>query len=147
MLVREWMTAVPVTIHPPTTLLDAFLLLRELKIHRLPVVDQDGAFVGIVTEHDFLYAALSPASTLNMFEWNNLPTCLPVSQIMTCPVNVVSIGLLDCLRFMKGKMRMNASAWENKTIYCTLLVMVKAVSAFLGLLHKWRALDARSLPP
>ena len=101
----------------------------------------------MVTEHDFLYAAPSPASTLNIFECNNLPTCLPVSQIMTCPVNVVSIGLLDCLRLMKGKMRMNASAWENATIYCTLLGMDKAVSAFLGLLHKWRALDARSLPP
>lgn len=147
MLVREWMTADPVMIYPSIPFFDAFLLQQERKICRLPIVDQRGAFVGMDTEPYFLYAAPSPASTRSIFELNNLPARLPVSQIMTCSVNVVSMGLLDCLRLMKGKIRMNASEWENKPICSTLPAMVKTVTAFLWHLLKRRALDARSLPP
>ena len=51
MLVRDQMTPDPVTITPHDTIADAFALLRENKIRRLPVVDK-GKLVGIMTERD-----------------------------------------------------------------------------------------------
>lgn len=86
MLVREWMTSNPITVHPETSFFDAFLLMQEKKIHRLPVVDKNGSLVGIVTENDFLCAAPSPSGAMSGVELNYLLGHLPVSKIMTSPV-------------------------------------------------------------
>ncbi len=83
MLVRERMTANPVVVHPDTPFEEALQLLREKKIRRLPVVDKNGALVGIVVEKDLLYASPSPATSLSVFEIHYLLSKLQVKDIMT----------------------------------------------------------------
>lgn len=82
-LVRDWMTANPITIEPTTTLTDAYMLMKQKKIRRLPVVDAGGKLVGIVTLGDVREAHPSDATTLSIYEINYLLAKLPISQIMT----------------------------------------------------------------
>lgn len=87
MFVKEVMTPEPITISPQTTLPEITHLMREHKIRRLPVMD-DGALVGIVSDHDVMAAMPSPATTLSRWEMNTLLDKLTAREIMTSPVFV-----------------------------------------------------------
>jgi acetoin utilization protein AcuB len=50
--VREWMTANPLTVPPDQTLIEAYLLMQQHGIRRLPIVDASGLLCGIVTRSD-----------------------------------------------------------------------------------------------
>jgi acetoin utilization protein AcuB len=52
MLVRAWMTADPVTIGPRDSLVTAQEKLDKGGFRRLPVVDEQGVLIGIVTDRD-----------------------------------------------------------------------------------------------
>ncbi len=81
-LVRDWMTAHPITIDRTTTLLEAHQLMQAHHIRRLPIVDH-GQLVGILTLGDVREARPSEASSLSILELNYLLTKLPVEKIMT----------------------------------------------------------------
>ena len=49
---RETMTTHPITIHPLTTVARAVQLLQTLDFRHLPVVDERGALVGMVSDRD-----------------------------------------------------------------------------------------------
>ena len=80
--VKHWMTRDVITITPDTSLHEAHRLMTEKRIRRLPVVDR-GKLVGIVTLGDVRSAEPSAASTLSVWEMNNLLAKLKVSEIMT----------------------------------------------------------------
>jgi|YNPBryantNP2012_1023418.scaffolds.fasta_scaffold27279_2 acetoin utilization protein AcuB len=86
MLVRECMTRDPITVTPDTTVPDALRLMREKKIRRLPVVNSQGALVGIVSDKDLLYASPSPATTLAVWEIPELLARIRVEKVMTSKV-------------------------------------------------------------
>ncbi|MFN3979123.1 MAG: CBS domain-containing protein [Caldilinea sp.] len=90
MLVRERMTSPAVTITPGTPFQEALKLMRDKKFRRLPVVDEAGKVVGIVSERDLLHASPSPATSLSVWEVNYLLWKLKVSDIMTH--NVLTIN-------------------------------------------------------
>jgi len=52
MLIKDWMTKDVVTVTPDTSMLDASKILKNKDIRRLPVVDESGKLVGIVTSWD-----------------------------------------------------------------------------------------------
>lgn len=54
MNVRSVMTAAPITVAPSTSVFDAAKLMLDNRISGLPVVDEKGGVVGIVSEGDFL---------------------------------------------------------------------------------------------
>lgn len=54
MLVVERMTTQPVTISGDTTVKQALGIVKERKLRHLPVVDENGVLVGIVSEKDLL---------------------------------------------------------------------------------------------
>jgi CBS domain-containing protein len=62
MLVRDCMSAHPVTLRPEADLRIALDLMRTHQFHHLPVVDPQGAIVGILAERDLLMAALHYSS-------------------------------------------------------------------------------------
>ena len=70
MRVREAMTANPVTIDPEAPLETAAATMRERGLRHLPVVDDLGRLVGIVTDRDLRSAALPPPGV------DHLPTGL-----------------------------------------------------------------------
>ncbi|HKP89753.1 MAG TPA: CBS domain-containing protein [Thermoleophilaceae bacterium] len=55
-LVRQVMTADPVTVAPDATVEDVVRAMREQELPGLPVVDGDNRLVGIVTESDLVIA-------------------------------------------------------------------------------------------
>ena len=87
--VKHWMTRDVITISPDTSLHEAHRLMTEKRIRRLPVVDR-GKLVGIVTLGDVRSAEPSAASTLSVWEMNNLLAKLKVSEIMTREPTTIS---------------------------------------------------------
>ncbi|MGD0153871.1 MAG: CBS and ACT domain-containing protein [Thermacetogeniaceae bacterium] len=81
MLVRDYMTPDPVTITPQNNIADAFALLRENKIRRLPVVDK-GKLVGIMTDRDLREVSPSPATSLSIFEINYLLSKMTIDKVI-----------------------------------------------------------------
>ena len=68
MLIKDWMSKSPVTAKPATSIMKAAKLMKENNIRRLPVVDEDGKLVGIVSDRDIKEASPSKATTLDMHE-------------------------------------------------------------------------------
>ena len=71
MRIRDMMKRNPITVDSETLVLDAQKIMDQNNIRRLPVVDR-GKLVGIVTHHDLLEAAPSPATSLSVHELNYL---------------------------------------------------------------------------
>lgn len=83
MLVRNWMTSQVVTVKPDTSLLKLGKLMRDHDIRRLPVVDEDGRVLGIISDRDVRDASPSKATTLDMYEMHYLLAEIKASGIMT----------------------------------------------------------------
>ena len=81
MRIKDVMTRNPVTADSETLVLDAQKIMKENNIRRLPIVDK-GKLVGMVTKHDLLEAAPSPATSLSVFELNYLLAKMKVKEIM-----------------------------------------------------------------
>lgn len=81
MRIRDMMKRNPITVDGDTLVLDAQKIMRENNIRRLPVVDK-GKVVGIITKHDLLEAAPSPATSLSVHELNYLLSKMKVKEIM-----------------------------------------------------------------
>jgi acetoin utilization protein AcuB len=78
-----------ITISRQTGVDDALRLMRDSNIRRLPVVDNQGKLVGIVSDKDLYLASPSPASSLDIFELRYLLARLTVDKIMSSPVITV----------------------------------------------------------
>ncbi|HNX31285.1 MAG TPA: CBS and ACT domain-containing protein [Holophaga sp.] len=89
MLVRELMTPKPVVVAPEMPVPEALSLMRGRKIHQLPVVDNKGKLVGVVTEQDLLHASASSVSTLSVWELPTLLAKITVEMVMV--KNVYSV--------------------------------------------------------
>jgi acetoin utilization protein AcuB len=83
MLVQEWMTRDVIYIGPDVSMMKASRLMKEKKIRRLPVVDEDNKVLGIVSDRDIKEASPSKATTLDMHELYYLLSELKVKDIMT----------------------------------------------------------------
>ncbi len=90
MFVREFMTSELITITPDTAVPAALRLMGEKKIRRLPVVDNHGKLVGIVSDKDLLHASPSPATSLAIWEITDLMAKLKVEKVMTRSVITVT---------------------------------------------------------
>lgn len=90
MLVKDWMSKSPVTAKPATSIMKAAKLMKENGFGRLPVVDDDGKLVGIVSDRDIKEASPSKATTLDMHELYYLLSEIKVADIMTKTVISVS---------------------------------------------------------
>ncbi len=90
MLVRERMTRNPMTITPDMSVTHALRLMRERKVHHLPVLDGHGQLVGIVSDKDLLHASPSPVTSLSVWEITELLYMLKVEKILTPKVITVS---------------------------------------------------------
>lgn len=83
MLVQDRMHANPITVRPNSDPLAGLALCKSGGFGRLPVVDDEGKLIGIVTEHDirlFLSTAPSPGVIQRQHS---------VDQVMTTPVVTV----------------------------------------------------------
>lgn len=90
MLVRERMSQTPVTIAGDVPITEALRVMRVNGVRRLPVLDETGVMIGIVSENDLLYASPSPATSLSIHEMHYLLSQLLVTELMTADVIAVT---------------------------------------------------------
>lgn len=83
MLVRDRMTARPVTITGDVTVLDAINLMTEKGVRHLPVTNKEGRLIGIVSEKELLKAAPSPVTSLDVWEVKEMLHLLTINKIMS----------------------------------------------------------------
>ena len=96
MLVRERMSTKPVTITADVPITEALRIMRQNQVRRLPVLDENGELIGIVSEKDLLYASPSPATSLSIYEMHYMLSRLQVTELMTAdPVTVTPDTLLE----------------------------------------------------
>ncbi|MEO0563392.1 MAG: CBS domain-containing protein [Chloroflexota bacterium] len=82
-LIQDWMTTEVITTTSDETIIQADEILREYGIRRLPVVNDRGKVVGIITKGDVREAKPSDASSLSIWEINYLVAKLKVRDVMT----------------------------------------------------------------
>jgi acetoin utilization protein AcuB len=89
MLVQGWMTTEVVTVEEDTSMMKASIIMKENKIRCLPVVDDKGTLIGIVSDRDLRDAAPSKATTLDVYELNYLLSSMKIKDIMSRKLVVV----------------------------------------------------------
>ena len=89
--VSQIMTTAVVTIHPGKLVADAAQMMEDLYLRRLPVVDEDAALVGIITDSDVLQAEAAGSAAANPYLAESAEKWLTVSDVMTR--DVVTIGV------------------------------------------------------
>jgi CBS domain-containing protein len=88
LLVKDWMTPNPITVHPQNTLPHVRKLMEEHHIRRLPVMEDD-ELVGIITIGDIREAQPSDVNTLRSYEAEYLIGLITVDTVMTpTPITV-----------------------------------------------------------
>ena len=90
MLVGERMSRHPITVRHDVGIDKALNVMRDNKVRRLPVINRQGALVGIVSEKDLLLASPSPATSLSIYEVHYLLSQMKVSEVMTEEVITVT---------------------------------------------------------
>lgn len=88
--VKEWMSEKVVSASPSMRISEAHQVMKDAHIRRLPVVNEQGVLVGIVTIGDVREASPSDATTLSIWELNYLWAQLTVERIMTRKVLTVT---------------------------------------------------------
>jgi acetoin utilization protein AcuB len=94
MNVDRIMTRDVVTVTEETKLARMAELMRERKLRHLPVVDDSGRLVGIVSHRDVQRAEPSPITTLDVGEVNYLLAKVTAGQLLHADVVTASPGML-----------------------------------------------------
>lgn len=108
MLVNDWMTKDVVTVTPETSMMKAAKLMKDRGVRRLPVVDESGALLGIVSDRDLKEASPSRATSLDMHELYYLLSEIKIKDIMTkhplsvSPESTVEHAALVMLQYHVG---------------------------------------------
>jgi acetoin utilization protein AcuB len=102
MRVKNRMTPNPIVANLETNYNEALRLMKKNNINHLPIVDNKGKPIGIVTTGGMLRATPSPVTTLNVFEIASLLDNVTMGSIMTSPVLAVdeSCSTTNAANFM-----------------------------------------------
>jgi acetoin utilization protein AcuB len=90
MLVCERMSKNPVTTRPGASVPDALKVMQGSKVRQLPVLDERGRLMAIVSLADLFRALPSPASSLSRWEVEYLLDKVKVEEVMTSDVITVT---------------------------------------------------------
>jgi len=88
--VRDFMTRDPVTLRPDDLLRQAVEIVIVRRIRHIPVVDENGRLVGIVTDRDVQGTLPSPLSAAAPEEYEALLETTSLARIMTR--DVITVG-------------------------------------------------------
>ncbi len=81
-----------ITVSPSTSLEDASILVKKKKIDHLPVINDSGKLVGILSDRDLKQYWASPATSLSNHELNYLLQQVLVEMVMIKTVITISPG-------------------------------------------------------
>lgn len=105
MLIKDWMTKDVITIDSDASMMRAAKMMTEKGIRRLPVVDEKGTVVGMLSDRDIKEASPSKATSLDVHELYYLLSEIKVKDIMTRnPVTIRDTDtVLKCAAIMLDK--------------------------------------------
>jgi len=92
MLIENWMTKDIISGTPDMSMMKASKIMKEKGIGRLPVVDEKGMLLGLVSDRDIKEASPSKATTLDMHELYYLLSEIKLKDIMTKKVVTIHTG-------------------------------------------------------
>ena len=96
MYVKDNMTRNPYTVTSAKSVSEALDIMSASKVHRLPVVDNKGKLVGLVTQSLISSNTPNNASSLSVFELNYLLNKLSIRDIMVKkPISITEDALLE----------------------------------------------------
>ena len=90
MYVKDHMTKDPKTISPEENVLKALEIMGKNEFHRLPVVDENGRLVGLITEGLVTESSGSASTSLSIYELNYLLSRTKAKDIMITDVKTIS---------------------------------------------------------
>jgi len=82
MLIKDLMTLDPIHIFPHRSVADAGAVMEEHGIRHLPVLDEDGRLLGLVTRSSLGTALPGMGGGLTRFEFNYLTSSTSVNEVM-----------------------------------------------------------------
>ncbi|HNB53282.1 MAG TPA: CBS domain-containing protein [Anaerolineales bacterium] len=133
LLVKDWMTPDPITVHPQNTLPHVRKLMEEHHIRRLPVMEDD-ELVGIITIGDIREAQPSDVNTLRSYEAEYLIGLITVDTVMTPnPITIASESTIaEAAQIMLSKKISGLPVMKNdklvgiitETDFCRLLTQI-----------------------
>ncbi len=105
MIINEWMTKDVITVDPEASVMRAAKRMKEKGIRRLPVVDDKGKLLGMLSDRDVKEASPSKATTLDVHELYYLLSEIKVKNIMTPnPLTIRDTDtVLKCAAIMHDK--------------------------------------------
>jgi len=89
LLVRDLMTSGVESVHPGSTLAELLDLLQERSIRHVPVIDDEGELVGLVTQRDLLRRSLAARGDLPLTVHEEVVAHRTVDEFMTVGVLTV----------------------------------------------------------
>ncbi|MEN6462241.1 MAG: CBS and ACT domain-containing protein [Syntrophomonas sp.] len=106
MKVRDRMTTDVKTVNLDTSVTEAFRLMKDNSVRRLPVMDNDN-LVGMITMRDLNQASPSAATTLSIHELNYILAKTKVKDVLPKKQNLVAIGPDNFIETAAKLMRQN----------------------------------------
>lgn len=133
MLVRDYMTLKVSSLRDDATLLDAALLIRHSGKRHVPILSDDGAVVGIISDRDVSRLAPSMLARMSEEEYNEIFEKTPVVKAMTKnPVTIEANAPVDnAVEILYGKKIGALPVVENGQ-----LVGIITITDMLELLHE-----------
>ena len=136
--VYRWMSHDPITVTPNTAMLDASNIMHKYDIRRLPVVDDNGKLVGIVTQGDIREASPSDATSLSIWELKYLLTKVKVKQIMIRnPITVYSTDNINTAASLMLENKVGGLPVIDP-LYGTLLGIITESDIFRLIVQTWK---------
>ena len=141
MQVRDYMTTKVTTLSHDARLLDAALLIRRTGKRHVPIVDEEGKVVGIISDRDVSRMAPSMLAKMTPEEYNAVFESTPITVAMTRNPIVVSpeTPIKEAVSILYSKKIGALLAVESGR-----LVGILTVSDMLGLLNELLAKEDSS---
>lgn len=105
MLVRDQMTPNPICGHPEMPVADAQALMQQHNIRHLPILDDEGRLVGLITQRSLLQATPSNVRKLNPFVINYILSKIKARHVMVKDVITIEedVPIEEAARIMADK--------------------------------------------
>ncbi|MDM8547596.1 CBS domain-containing protein [Candidatus Venteria ishoeyi] len=147
--IRELMSTQLYTVNEHATVHDAHQIMREHKIRHVPVVNEHQVFVGLLTQHDLLTAAVSSFADVTDSEREELESGIPVAEIMVRDIIVANeeTNLMEAARFMVETKHGCLPVVDIDNTLLGILTEEDFVQLAIKLLEKLENIEAQSATP
>jgi CBS domain-containing membrane protein len=87
-IVKDLISRELYTLKPTDTVREACELMLNKRIRHIPIVDEQGKFVGLLTKRDVLAVSISVLADIDVAERHELESSIPISEVMITEIAV-----------------------------------------------------------